>query len=139
MGFSGIQILRILKHTPLAIMLVCIPVLGSLSQTALKTCIYSNSSETKTTPTISDSTSLSLLPLSKPRPQPHPLPMYGFTVAPDDDLEPRELRLVAMHLSRWEEVGMKLGLDQETLDQCKKSNRWDYSTAAICWYYECAI
>lgn len=72
---------------------------------ALKTCLYSN---------VPDSYTSSF----------QPVPMEGFTHAADDPPEPRELRLVAMHLPDWEEVGRELDLDQVTLDQCKKSNRY---------------
>ena len=35
----------------------------------------------------------------------------------------RKLKLVAMHMPEWEEVGRTLGIEQDVLDQCKKSNR----------------
>ena len=49
--------------------------------------------------------------------------MKGFTEQTDDVLKLRELRLVAMHLPLWEEVGVGLGLDEDTLNHCKKTNR----------------
>ena len=36
---------------------------------------------------------------------------------------PRKLKLVAMHMPEWEEVGRTLGIEQDVLDRCKKSNR----------------
>ena len=37
-----------------------------------------------------------------------------------------ELRLVAMHLPDWEKLGRVLLIDQSTLDQCKKSHRYEW-------------
>ena len=47
----------------------------------------------------------------------------GFTKADDDMPSPRKLKLVAMHMPEWEEVGRTLGIEQDVLDQYKKSNR----------------
>ena len=57
--------------------------------------------------------------------------MEGFTHEADDSPEPRELRLVAMHLPDWEDIGRDLDLDQATLDQCKKSNRFRRVVAKV--------
>ena len=47
----------------------------------------------------------------------------GFTPAVNDRPSLRELRLVAMHMERWEAIGKDLGIDQATLEQCRKSHR----------------
>lgn len=70
----------------------------SVSNAALQTCLYQHTQ--------------------------HAIPLKGFTSSEEDLPSLRELRLVAMHMPEWEEVGKALLVDKGYLDQCRKSNRY---------------
>jgi ankyrin repeat protein len=80
----------------------------------LKTCLYSNQPATEARPPTTS---------EEPRVPPPSTPMAGFSRSQEDPPTLPELRLAAMHLLGWEEVGRRLRVGQETLNHCKESHR----------------